>query len=185
MATGIVKSYTKSRFIFVGNSSTNSKGGLLKATLPWTSKLDPSNTLYEAVYTDPDSLPGFAPIVSALIANTGLTRSNWYYTPQDENLSPTTGLLSAQGFLALGNIIVDAVFQEQSTNTVVPSWIKLWCELLNFATDPVENAPIEFVSVSSDPALIGSYYSSFNAAIASGNANAKLIKTRFKHKILQ
>jgi hypothetical protein len=184
-ATGIVKSYTKSKFIFVGNSSTNSKGGLLKAVIPWTNKLDPANTLFEAVYTDPDTVPGFTPVVTALVSNTGLTRNNWYYTPQDENESPTTALLSAQGFLALGNIIVDAMFQETSTNVIAPSWIKLWCELLELENEPIENTPVAFMGTSSDPALINPYYQAFNAAVNSNNLVARKIKTRFKHKTIQ
>lgn len=167
----------------------NVTGGLLAPTDPWTdNRIDPE--VGNVVYSSFDDISTTAFLRADL---TNPANRDTYSTGSvfNNGLTTTFAQPSAESFLLLGELMVAAVEGNTSSVYFAPIWVKEFSKILGYTTDPVNETPLEFISVSADPVDISSYLESFYALVDSDNKLNPLVLQAFrvlartKHKILQ
>lgn len=166
----------------------NVTGGLLAPTDPWTDiRIDPE--VGNVVYSSFDDISNAANLRTAL--TNGIDRATYSTGSVYEPELYTFAQPSAESFLLLGELMVAAVEGNTSSVYFAPTWVKEFSKILGYTTDPVNETPLEFISVSADPVDISSYLESFYALVDSDNKLNPLVLQAFrvlartKHKILQ
>jgi hypothetical protein len=100
-------------------------------------------------------------------------------------LGPNFSVYSGNGATTLGSFLMDYIVQENAPVYFVPPWIPSFSAILNYTTEPVDDIPLNLVSVSLDPVDIEPYLALLDTRCDQGNVQAKRTLSKFKTKILQ
>lgn len=138
----------------------------------------PNPAAKNSCYINFGSIPN---LVSTLNSITGVETS-WYDNTED---ILNYRYYSEGGALAIGSFVMDYIAAEVSNVYFVPPWIIPFSSMLNYTTDPVSGADLNFVTVSLDPLDIEPYLFELDLKCDQGNEQAKRTLSKFKTKILQ
>lgn len=136
-------------------------------------------------YVNFGSIPNIAANLSQ--ANVQPNAAFWYVS-DGVNIDYTQ--FTPEASLAIGELFIEYI-HSATTPTVnfVPPWIPPFSKMLNYTTDPVSGAPLEFATVSTDPVDIEPYLVELDAIIdnQSNAFNDQATRTLcyFKTKTLQ
>ena len=175
--------FIKTKFIFTDiPNAANPVGGLLSANAPFQPGVeDEEFYIPNAVHVNLRETQEFTQLYTAL--NTEVNRGIFFLSQGED--PPQTHTPSVEGFLLIGELLLDAINGNTSASYFAPPWVKDYGTYLNYTDDPVSGSPFQFLTPTADPELLGTYLSDYYALVAQGNAQATQTLAYFKHKILQ
>jgi hypothetical protein len=170
-------SYIRASEIFINNILSESGYYNPSPPSPYDALTNPAAR--NSCYINLGQIPSISVPLNAMAVN-----DDWYARNTSED-PPEFTLLSEKGALAVGALLVEHIRTNVATVNFVPPWIPPFTKILNYTTDPVSGAPLEFLTISTDRLDIEPYLVELDAKCDQGNIQAKRTLSRYKTKILQ